>query len=319
MNEFLIMIMNYHTLCFTDFNTSSDAQFTMGYSYIALIFLIIFINIGSMVYKILGSFTRKRHLMRLKQIKIKMALDKRIFKEMKREAKEKEKEIINKRRGTLYLFTEEERERILNELKLKAQEQRASVSTSSTPMDSTVIKAQETLIKPKKMETIMEEDPELANETNEQLEGEGPNELSHLKTAAVGLYTSQLSPGNYVVPQKTVNNINLYEGNAIEFEPEQSLDEELLSLNSKSICLSKLSKLSNSLNESVTNREKSKQSKNSRENDAYLPLDRVPSPTKSQMSTKSRKARIAKVRIQTEDMLAPPLQKKSTVNDIELE
>ena len=65
-NECLIMIMNYHTLCFTDFNASSEAQFMTGYSYIALVFVIILINIGSMVYKILNSFTRKRHLMRLK-------------------------------------------------------------------------------------------------------------------------------------------------------------------------------------------------------------------------------------------------------------
>jgi len=44
-NEVCMMIMNYHMLCFSNFNTDPMAQFYMGYSFIAFTIITVIINL----------------------------------------------------------------------------------------------------------------------------------------------------------------------------------------------------------------------------------------------------------------------------------
>jgi hypothetical protein len=63
-NEVMIMIVNYHLICFSEFNMDVDMQFNMGYSLIFFIFFVVFVNIMVMVRK---QFDRHKRLRVLKQ------------------------------------------------------------------------------------------------------------------------------------------------------------------------------------------------------------------------------------------------------------
>jgi hypothetical protein len=61
-NEIMIMIINYHMVSFSEFNLDVNMQFNMGYSLIAVIFFVVFVNIMSMVRKQLEKHKRIRVL-----------------------------------------------------------------------------------------------------------------------------------------------------------------------------------------------------------------------------------------------------------------
>jgi hypothetical protein len=48
-NEVIIMFMNYHLICFSNFNLDLLARFQMGYSQISLIGLLIVVNLSIMI------------------------------------------------------------------------------------------------------------------------------------------------------------------------------------------------------------------------------------------------------------------------------
>jgi hypothetical protein len=47
-NEVIIMMMNYHMACFSEFNLSTEMQFNMGYSMISGIGIMIIVNLALM-------------------------------------------------------------------------------------------------------------------------------------------------------------------------------------------------------------------------------------------------------------------------------
>lgn len=61
-NEVMIMIMNYHMVCFSNFNPHMEAQFAMGYSFIACIILVVVINIGAMAKETFINMKKSRLL-----------------------------------------------------------------------------------------------------------------------------------------------------------------------------------------------------------------------------------------------------------------
>lgn len=50
LNEWMVLVACYHLICFSEFNLSSTSYFTMGYSYVGTIGLVVAINIGAMLY-----------------------------------------------------------------------------------------------------------------------------------------------------------------------------------------------------------------------------------------------------------------------------
>ena len=50
-NELMILVSSYHLICFSDFNLHAAAQFNMGYSFVAVIFIVVFVNIILVVFK----------------------------------------------------------------------------------------------------------------------------------------------------------------------------------------------------------------------------------------------------------------------------
>jgi hypothetical protein len=44
-NEIVIMLMNYHMVCFSEFNLSLEMQFNMGYSMMGWIVAMIIVNL----------------------------------------------------------------------------------------------------------------------------------------------------------------------------------------------------------------------------------------------------------------------------------
>jgi hypothetical protein len=51
-NEIVIMLINYHMVCFSEFNLSLEMQFYMGNSMIGWIVAMITVNLACMVYQI---------------------------------------------------------------------------------------------------------------------------------------------------------------------------------------------------------------------------------------------------------------------------
>ena len=61
-NEVMILGATYHLVCFSDFNLDTDAQFKMGYSFIALFGIVVVVNVAVVVRKQYLALKRKREL-----------------------------------------------------------------------------------------------------------------------------------------------------------------------------------------------------------------------------------------------------------------
>ena len=74
-NESLLMILNYHLLSFSDFNTDEGIKHYLGYGYLIVIGLIILVNVVVIINKAYLRYQRRRHLYRLWKLREKLALD----------------------------------------------------------------------------------------------------------------------------------------------------------------------------------------------------------------------------------------------------
>jgi hypothetical protein len=72
-NEAMFMIMNYHLICFSNFNTSDEMQFLMGYSFVGALALTITINL---VYLVTRQVEMWKNLGNLKEEKLEKAVAK---------------------------------------------------------------------------------------------------------------------------------------------------------------------------------------------------------------------------------------------------
>lgn len=70
-NDVIFMMMIYHLICFSDFNSSMEARFEMGYSQVSLIGILITVNISSMVFTSCVDMKRARVLKTLEKAKMK--------------------------------------------------------------------------------------------------------------------------------------------------------------------------------------------------------------------------------------------------------
>lgn len=59
-NEFMIMVSCYHLVCFSKFNLDIESQFTMGYSYIGVIMIVVFVNLFNMGHDQVKACMRNR-------------------------------------------------------------------------------------------------------------------------------------------------------------------------------------------------------------------------------------------------------------------
>ena len=63
-NESLLMVANYHMLCFSKFNLDKMQRFNMGWSFLMLLSLIVFLNI---IYVIIGQIEKVKRSRSLKK------------------------------------------------------------------------------------------------------------------------------------------------------------------------------------------------------------------------------------------------------------
>lgn len=63
-NEVMIMITNYHMVCFSNFNPEMEAQFAMGYSFITCILLVVIVNILAMAKETISNIKASKLLKR---------------------------------------------------------------------------------------------------------------------------------------------------------------------------------------------------------------------------------------------------------------
>ena len=69
-NEVFLTILYYHCFCFTEFMPSPLSQFYMGYSFLACLGSMIFINIYNLVVIVFKERERKNYLDKLKKTKM---------------------------------------------------------------------------------------------------------------------------------------------------------------------------------------------------------------------------------------------------------
>ena len=69
-NEIMIMLMNYHMACFSEFNLSIEMQFLMGYSFIACIAIMVVVNLSAMGYRQVIKLQRTREYKAIKRDKL---------------------------------------------------------------------------------------------------------------------------------------------------------------------------------------------------------------------------------------------------------
>lgn len=83
LNEVIIMHMNYHMICFTEYNLSPENQFIMGYSFVACILLLVLGNltlvITNQVKAIQMKRKRQQHLKAMQQQFKNLKLDRTIL------------------------------------------------------------------------------------------------------------------------------------------------------------------------------------------------------------------------------------------------
>jgi len=96
-NEFMIMVFIYHLLLFTDFCLNNKMQFSMGYSFVSSMVLIVFANLALMIVQTVERSTRKRKIDKLR-------LAQQIHMKAVQDAKDKETRknlIIRKRKAMI--------------------------------------------------------------------------------------------------------------------------------------------------------------------------------------------------------------------------
>lgn len=95
-NEFMIIIFIYHLLLFTDFCLNNKMQFSMGYSFVSSMLLIVFANLALMVIQTVERSARKRKIDKLR-------LAQQIHMKAVQEAKDKEirKNLIIRKRKAM--------------------------------------------------------------------------------------------------------------------------------------------------------------------------------------------------------------------------
>lgn len=59
-NELMILGACYHLICFSDFNLDVDAQFNMGYSFVALIILVVLVNVVVVIRKQYVAYKKRK-------------------------------------------------------------------------------------------------------------------------------------------------------------------------------------------------------------------------------------------------------------------
>jgi hypothetical protein len=69
-NEIMIMMINYHMVCFSEFNLDLMAQFNMGYSFVVCILVVVFGNIMVLAIKQIKSWRRKKMLAKRVRMKV---------------------------------------------------------------------------------------------------------------------------------------------------------------------------------------------------------------------------------------------------------
>ena len=77
-NEACFMVMNYHMICFSNFNTDPNAQFYMGYSFIVFTLIQVIINLGYLMTQQMKLWKR---LKRMKLIKAEKIYEAAVYKE----------------------------------------------------------------------------------------------------------------------------------------------------------------------------------------------------------------------------------------------
>lgn len=84
-NEFMIIVMSYHMICFSEFNLEVDSRFVMGYSFIAFVLLIILVNLIYMIHdSVLKYRRRKSYKQKMALVKIKLQLAEKLKDKMKK-------------------------------------------------------------------------------------------------------------------------------------------------------------------------------------------------------------------------------------------
>mmetsp|Transcript_27557 Transcript_27557/g.41854 ORF Transcript_27557/g.41854 Transcript_27557/m.41854 type:complete len:225 (-) Transcript_27557:442-1116(-) len=66
-NEALFLVLTYHFLTFTLFNMDISSKYTMGFSYLASLSVLVIANVTDLVLKSVAKFKRKKELARLKK------------------------------------------------------------------------------------------------------------------------------------------------------------------------------------------------------------------------------------------------------------
>ena len=61
-NEVMTMVIHYHMVCFSEFNTTTMGQFYMGYSFVGCILLVVICNLMLLGYNQVLNFRRRRAL-----------------------------------------------------------------------------------------------------------------------------------------------------------------------------------------------------------------------------------------------------------------
>lgn len=74
-NEWMVLVMIYHLVSFSEFNMSNAAQFNMGYSYIMCLGIVVFVNLFQMMHKMFYKWRTKYRLLKIRKFKLKQIQD----------------------------------------------------------------------------------------------------------------------------------------------------------------------------------------------------------------------------------------------------
>lgn len=66
-NEMMTLLACYHLICFSEFNLDAEAQFSSGYSFIGVIFVVVIVNVGIVTHRWYYGFRRKKLEMQVKK------------------------------------------------------------------------------------------------------------------------------------------------------------------------------------------------------------------------------------------------------------
>ena len=65
----MILLACYHLIIFSDFVLDSFTQFIMGYSFIAVLMIVVLVNVAVVIQKQLAKYKRKKAILRRKRQK----------------------------------------------------------------------------------------------------------------------------------------------------------------------------------------------------------------------------------------------------------